>query len=264
MSDQDKSSILSLAAGFLGVVGLGGFLILHHGGAAVEEPAGSYAPVDADSGLRAPARTASPSVAASGSLVSSPAPLLSDEARGESAAPAGAAASAAAGASAGSAASAAPVNGSAALGTNPEAARLVASNLAGGASASSSASASVAASSAAASSPAKPLPKADQKSFLAPKLDLTKNQGTVASTVHYGVSDRHELMGRAAGPVYNFAGQGQAGSGRVAADNAGAIRQMNAAQKQLDASDVSADEKAKLDQNLDEVRKTAASAPAEQ
>ena len=73
-------------------------------------------------------------------------------------------------------------------------------------------------------------------------------------------------MGRAAGPVYNFAGKasGQQ-SAQVAADNSGAIdpaaamQQVDAAQKKLDASDVDVDQKAQIDQNLDQVRKTAAS-----
>jgi hypothetical protein len=37
---------------------------------------------------------------------------------------------------------------------------------------------------------------------------------------------------------------------------------VNDAQKQIDASDVPADEKAKLDKNLDAVRQTAAAVPA--
>ena len=270
MGDQEKkSSIQALAAGFLGfigVVGLGGLLILRHGGASSEAPVVSYAPVDADSGLRAPARALpAPSVAAS--VASSPAPLLSDEVRGESAVPAG---EAARGAPVGSAANAAAVNNAAAAGSIPASARLAAgSRLDGGSSASSSASVAVS-TSVAASSKSNPLSGGAKKPFFAPKLDLSKNQGTVASTVHYGVSDRHELMGRAAGPVYNFSGksEGQARSGQVAADNAGpgaagAMRQMDAAQKKLDASDVSAGEKAKLDQDLNQVRRTAASAAAD-
>jgi hypothetical protein len=237
MGDQEKkSSIQSLAAalfGFVVVVGLGGFLILRHGGASEESSGVSYAPVDADSGLRAPTRSAVP--AATGAAASSPAPLLSEEAREES--PAAAGVTAANRASAASGGSAAKADDPAAAGANSAAAGLaVGSNLDAGSSASSSASVAASSTSVAAS------PKsAAKKPFAAPKLDLSKNQGSVASTVHYGVSDRHELMGRAAGPVYNFAGKGagQAQSGQVAAGSlgaSGAIRQVDAAQKQFDAS----------------------------
>ena len=263
MSDQEKkSSIQALAAGllgFVGVVGLGGALILHHGGASVE-PSASYPPVDADSGLRAPVRAApgSPAEVSPGPASSSPAPLLSDDARDEGSA------SAASAATAGSPASAGMT--SAAVGSTSSAAKLVAdSTLGGEGSASSSASASVSTAAVAAAAKAK---NSTGNAFLAPKLDLSKNQGTIASTVHYGVSDRHELMGRAAGPVYNFSGRsGQSQGGQVAADNtaaAGAIRQIDAAEKEIDSSGVAASDKAKIDQTLNQVRQDAASEGAGQ
>lgn len=255
MNDQGKSQIQTLAAGllgFVGIVGLGSLLILHHGGAAVKAPASAYAPVDADPGMPSPSRAARPVLAgvplgASGSAVSSPAPLPMDDDRGG-------------GAAAASAAKPAAPNTPAAA----AAAKLVVSrHLDASASATSSASSAVSFAPKPSASPA-----LAKKPFLSPKLDLSKNQGTVASTVHYGVSSRSELMGRAAGPVYNFSGKAAARrSGEIAADNAGpfagdAMRQVDVAQKKIDESDASADDKATVDRGLEQVRKTAAAPPA--
>ncbi|HEX4048361.1 MAG TPA: hypothetical protein VH309_11030 [Elusimicrobiota bacterium] len=265
MSDQGKiSQLKTLAAGFLGfvgVVGLGSLLILHHGGAAVKAPVVAYPPVDAGSALSAPARVAEPSLAGaplggSNAAVSSPAPLLPDEARDDGSPAAAQAAVSAAG-------------GAVASAKTPAAA---APKLVVGAHLDSAASASSSASMPVASVPKlkrKAAPALAEKPFFAPKLDLSKNQGIAATTIHYGVSDRAELMGRAAGPVYNFSGNalGQQ-SAQVAADNAapnaaGALQQVEAAQKQLDASNVAADQKAQIDQNLNQIRQ-AAPAPSGQ
>jgi hypothetical protein len=264
VSDQlKKSQMQTLAAGFLGfvgVVGLGSLLILHHGGAAVKAPVIAYAPVDADTGAPAPLRAANRSLLgasldSSGSAASSPAPLLPDEARDDAVAASGSAASV-------------DVKMPATAAASKPAAKLVSQPLDSGASASSSAAMPVAAATKSKALPAK-------KTFVAPKLDLAKNQGIVASTVHYGVSDRAELMGRAAGPVYNFTGKtaGQAQSDQVA--NAGqaqttqvapaaVAQQVDAAKQQLDASDVPADQKAALDQNLSQARTAATAAPSGQ
>lgn len=248
-----KSPIQILAAGllgFVGIVGLGSLAIMHHGGASpAKAPMSVYSAVDADSGAPAPLRSArpapGPAVAASG--MSSPLPVLPAEATRD----ASAAAAAAPGVSAGSAA--AP----AASATTPKLAARAVSDMSG--SASSSASASVNA--VAAAPKLKPAPA--RKPFLPPKLDLPKNVGSVASSVHYGVSGRSELMGRAAGPVYNFSGGAAKDGGQVAADNAtasGAMRQVDAAERQFEASDASDEDKAKLRRQLDQVRATAASA----
>lgn len=55
-----------------------------------------------------------------------------------------------------------------------------------------------------AASEERPAAQAPAKPFVAPKL---VTGGGIASSVHYGVSSRSELMGRAAGPVYNFKGR---------------------------------------------------------
>lgn len=102
-----------------------------------------------------------------------------------------------------------------------------------------SASASVAA------APAAKTAEPAKKEFVAPKLVAPKN-GTIASSVHYGVSSRSELMGRAAGPVYNFKGRGakrtQTGDGKIAGDAATKIAEI---QRQVESSDM--DEKSKKD-----------------
>jgi hypothetical protein len=263
MSEQEKKSqFQSLAAGFLGfvgVVGLGSLVILHHGGGSAK-PRIAYAPARAEvvSALTAPAQAAKVNLSgaplgASANSLSSPAPTVPDEVREQaSAAPAPAASG--------------DVKISVASPVAKPDAKLVASgHLDGTASASSSAAASAAPS-------AKPKAKATalaKKPFLDPKLDLSKNQGAVASTVHSGVSNRAELMGRAAGPVYNFSGKSAGGqSGQLAADNAGptgALQQVDVVQKQIDASDaIPADQKAKIHENLNQVRQTAGSAPAGQ
>jgi hypothetical protein len=251
MKDQGKkSSIQPLAAGllgFVGIVGLGSLVILHHGGAAVKAPVSVYAPVDADPGGPSPLRSLRPAEADSSAAANaaSPAPVLPADAVGSQ------------NAAALPAPSAAPKDASAAI---------PAANLVAGAHLDSSGSASSSASAAAAAPKLKTAPA--RKPFLAPKLDLSKSQGTVASTVHYGVSTRTELMGRAAGPVYNFSGNaGAKQGGQVAADNAsasGALQQVDAAQKKLDASDVPDADKAKFDRDLNQIRQTAAAAPAAQ
>jgi hypothetical protein len=249
MSEQGKTQIQTLGAGFIGfvgVVGLGSLVIMHHGTAPAAS-AVAYAPVDAASALAVPAATirANPALSGaptgqSGAVPSSPAPLLSadDRAAVPDAPP-----------------SAAPA-ATATAGVPAAAPKLVVGqHLDAASSASSSAQASA---STAAPAPKKLVPA--KKPFFAPKLDLTKNQGTIASTVHYGVSDRSELMGRAAGPVYNFSGKGAGGQGAAVAagsmDANGAMQAVNAAQAQVDASAANGAQKAQLDQNLNQVRQT--------
>jgi hypothetical protein len=252
MNDQaKKSSIQSLAAGllgFIGIVGLGSLVMMHHGGAAVKAPVSVYSPVDADPGGPALLRTAHPAPAApavaSVAAMTSPVPLLPAEAARDDASAVAAAGVAAPGAAQPSAAPALP-----------------AAKLAAAARVDMSGSASTSASATAVTAAPKLKNAPARKPYLAPKLDLAKNAGGVASTVHYGVSDRSELMGRAAGPVYNFSGGGAKQGARVAADNmaaSGALQQVDAAEKQLDASDAPDADKAKLHRDLDRVRATAA------
>ncbi|MFI5347510.1 MAG: hypothetical protein ACHQ51_14140, partial [Elusimicrobiota bacterium] len=129
----------------------------------------------------------------------------------------------------------------------------VSQHLDGSSSAHSSAEASVAAASAKTGGhPAK-------KPVIAPKLDLSKTpQGSLASSVHYGVNDRAELMGRAAGPVYNFAGRDVGQKAAPTPSAAGPMDQVDAAQKQIDDSSLSDADKATINATLGKVRATAA------
>lgn len=256
MKDQGKtSSIQMLAAGllgFFGIIGLGSLVTMHHGGAAANTPAFSvtwHSPADAGAGSPAPLQAArlAPAVASAG--MSSPIPLLpSEAARGDAAA--------------------VPMAGVAAESVaQPSGAPAVSpATLAVGASVDMSGSASSSASAVAAAPKLKDVPA--RKPLRAPKLDLAKKHGSVASTVHYGVSSRSELMGRAAGPVYNFSGGGAKQGAQVAADNtaaSGALKQVDAAEQQIDSSDVPDAEKAKIHRDLEEVRATASQpAPASQ
>ncbi|HXT01152.1 MAG TPA: hypothetical protein VN915_10785 [Elusimicrobiota bacterium] len=244
MNDQGKSTIQSMAAGFLGfvgVVGLGNLVMMHHGGAAAKAPRSIYAVGDVDPVRAAPLRAAPAAAVAAAAVVpaaSSPLPVLPAETRDVPAAPAQSPAVAAN-------AAAAPA---ATLAAGPRA------DMAGSASSSASAAAPAAAS--------KPVQTAARKPAPFPKRLLAKDaDAAVASTVHYGVSGRSELMGRAAGPVYNFSGSSAKSGGQVAADNAaasGALQQVGAAEQQLDASSVPDAQKAQLHQELERAKAVAA------
>jgi hypothetical protein len=239
MSGESQAQIQTFGAaliGFVGVVGLGGFLILHHGGAAVKAPVVTYAAVDAASAL--PLRTRSGVAARSEdsaigeASASSPAPLLSENEIGDASAPAD------------PAAAAAP--------TVFAAAKLIVTRHLGFGSSSSSVSDFAGGQSAKDAA-------AKQKYFSAPKLDLSRNMGTIASTVHYGVRSRAQLMGRAAGPIYNFSGGGSNGQAAAGPSSSDVVRQVEEARTQVGASSMADNDKSKVDQNLIEVRRTAES-----
>ena len=89
---------------------------------------------------------------------------------------------------------------------------------------------------------AEALPK---REFIAPKLVAAKKEG-ISSTVHYGVNSRSELMGRAAGPIFNFKGRGakkaETSDGNILSQVA---TQIEEARKQVEGS--SLDDKTKKD-----------------
>jgi len=146
----------------------------------------------------------------------------------------------------------------AAPGAAPSAAGLVVTqHLDGSSSARSSARASVAS-----AAPAEKGGVAAKKPFVAPKLDLSRSQNALVSSVHYGVSSRAELMGRAAGPVYNFSGKnpGSDQSGKLAA---GAMKQVDAVQAKIDSSSLSDSDKAAFDERLGQAKQAAAATPAQ-
>jgi hypothetical protein len=75
--------------------------------------------------------------------------------------------------------------------------------------------------------------------------------GAVASSVHYGVRNRSELMARANGSVSNFKGGGRQANLPVG-KLAGALADI---QKQLDAAPLAPEEHAKLKKELDPLSK---------
>jgi hypothetical protein len=250
MSEDSRTQIQALAAGllgFVGVVGLGGFLILHQGGAAVKAPAVTYAPVDAASSLPTPVAAPAnrPAAPAGGASSSSPAPLLSADETDP-----------APGAVQSSPANVAPNAASNGAAAGSPAAKLVVSQHL------SSDSSSSASYTAAASVPRPAKAAAAKKKALLPqKLDLSKAPAAIASSVHYGVNDRAELMGRAAGPVYNFSDKDKAGadqSAKISADSASGdvVQQVDATRQQVDGSDMDAEQKAKVDSSLNQARQT--------
>lgn len=254
MTDHGKAQIQALGAGLVGfvvVVGAGAAFMLHRGGSPIKAPVSSYAPVDAVSALAAPAAAvksngAGTPMGETASVASSPAPLLPASER--------AADSEAAASAAPAAAPAAPSHAAEA----PSFSRklVVTQHLDGTASATSSAKAVVAA------APAKAHPA--KKPFLAPKLDLSKTQSALASSVHYGVSNRAELMGRAAGPVYNFSGKKAPQQFPQGPSAAGAMQQVDDAQRQIDNSPLDDSDKAALKANLGQVRQAVETTSAAQ
>lgn len=228
MSEQAKDNVQVIGAGVLGfvaVVGVAGLLLSRFGGPQ-GAPAAAHAPVE-DAALQAPAASARPSRVHE-RRQSSPQPLLGalpDEALSEDA-PAAPVHASLVGSSASdpSAASAAPSLGAlgaprhAGKGESLSSARAEVKTFAGRPAASAAAEAAPA---------AKPVPRL--------KLDGSRN--SIASSVHYGVTSRAELMGKAAGPVYNFKGsKGGAESERVAALTEKASADISALEKEIDAN----------------------------
>jgi hypothetical protein len=253
MTEQGKAQIQMVGAGLVGfaiVVGGGGaLLVLPHGGSSSHTAVSTAVATPSASALSVPSATtagvtAGTPVGEASAASSSPAPILPDSAREAAPAPSVAAA---------------VTNAPAAPAPASSFNKLVASqHIDSGSSATSSASASAAAFK----------PKADKpmkKPFLAPKLDLSKTQSAVASSVHYGVTGRSELMGRAAGPVYNFSGK-DAGAGQAVQVAAGSMgQQVDAAEAQVDSSGLNDHDKAVLSSQLNKAKQAVtatAAAPA--
>ncbi len=249
MTDQDKERVRMAGAGLAGfalVVGAGGvFLVFSLGGFPKRSTLSAVPPASSESALAIPAHTTKSAVAGvpMGEVPaseSSPAPILLEvvsQAPAPSNLPASAAAAAAPAASA------------------VASRRLaVSQHLESGSSAHSSASIPV-------SAPAPRTDKPVNRVFAAPKLDPSKTQSAVAARVHYSVTDRSELMGRAVGPVYNFAGK-NAGTGRPDRVAADAAEQVDAAQEEIDASPLSEHDKSVLTGQLKEARKAVMAEPS--
>lgn len=251
MSEQSKSNYQALGAGLLGFVAVmavgGGGLMLHSSQRAksAAAPAPAAAPIDLGSSMPDPSLPP-PSVQKE-RRAESPAPLIGEIGEDASAdaaeASAGAAASEAAAAAAALSPEAAPSAKPRALEASP---RLEVEP--GSSSAKAVVKNTVEAKKAAASPPARKAP--------APKLEAAAGDGAVASSVHYGVTSRSELMGRAAGPVYNIKGAKGGGSagptGKLAEDAEGKMADLR---RQLEASGLPDDQRAKLLAELEAARK---------
>lgn len=251
MSEQSKSNYQALGAGLLGFVAVmavgGGGLMLHssHRAKSAAPPAPAAAPIDLGAAMPAPSMGRSMQKER---RAESPAPLIGEIDEGSDA---DVAASAAAPASS-SAEAAAPSPESAPAARAPALEVTRHLDLEKG---SSSAEAVVKNTVAAKKAAALPVRKAPE-----PKLEVPAGDGAVASSVHYGVTSRSELMGRAAGPVYNFKGaKGGAAvqaAGKMADDADGKMADLR---RQLEASGLPEDQRAKLLKELDEAMKNAAS-----
>ena len=253
MSDQSKSNFQAFGAGLLGFVAVmaigGGALMVRSSqqSKAAARPEAAAPPIDL--GAPMPRPSMSPSAAAKERRAESPAPLMgAEESQGSEAAAAQAAAGGSAPQSASNASSPAPrLEPTAHLdkpGNGSSAATAVVKNTVD----------------AEKEKAVKPLSK---KAL--PKLVTTPGGANAIASVHYGVTSRNELMGRAAGPVYNFKGKGQgAGSaptGKMADDLNGKMADL---QGQLEKAGLSAEDRAKLTKDLEAATKgSAAAKPAQ-
>lgn len=258
MSDQTKSNYQALGAGLLGFFAVvfvgGGALMLHSSQRAksAAAPSPAAAPIDLASSMPAP--PAPRSAVRHERRAESPAPLIGEvdespeaEAPADSPAPAAVPKPAEAPAAVPS-----PESAPSAKASALEVVRHLEAEGGSTAEASVKNTAVEAAQSKKAKAPAK-LP-----SWKAPKVEAGAGDGALASTVHYGVTSRSELMGRAAGPVYNIKG-GQnvaapSGTARMAEDADGKIADMR---RQLEAAGLPPEQRDKLLKELDAAIKRA-------
>lgn len=241
MSEQNQSNFQALGAGLLGFVAVmaigGGAMMLSssHRSKSMEKPAAAAAPIDIGTALPRPAPS-TPGFQREERRAQSPAPLIGAESEPE------AMEKALAGSAAASAQSATALEAK-------SRARLEVTQHLEAAGDGSTAKAVVENSIA----PEKAVARAADKKKAAPRpVTATAGSDAVAS-VHYGVTSRSELMGRAAGPVYNVAGGGKGGTiatGKMAGD---AKAKLTDLQRQMEASGMPEDQRAKMKKDLDEV-----------
>lgn len=102
----------------------------------------------------------------------------------------------------------------------------------------------------------KPVAKAAGKKKAWAKPAATGSGTHAVASVHYGVTSRSELMGRAAGPVYNVAGAGKKGgtiaTGKLAGDTKTTLADL---QRKLEVAGLPEDQRAKLKKELEEATK---------
>lgn len=94
---------------------------------------------------------------------------------------------------------------------------------------------------------AKPAPKR----AAAAKADAPAAGSSALASVHYGVTSRSELMGRAAGPVYNFSGGAKGADSAARGKMGGVDGKIADIQRQLEISGLPDDQRAKLKQDLE-------------
>jgi len=246
MSEQNQSNFQALGAGLLGFVAVmavgGGALMVHSSqqSKAAAKPVAAAAPIDI--GAASPASL--PEMSASRARqeerrMESPAPLIGENKTESipSSAPLAARARAAGASSEASAAPALEVTGHLDAAPGDSSAQAVVKNTI---------------------EPEKPAVKAAEKKKSLPKADTsgTGAGSEAVASVHYGVTSRSELMGRAAGPVYNIAGAGKKGgtaaTGKLAGETKATLTDL---QRQLEASGLPEDQRAKLKKELEDATK---------
>ena len=238
MSEQNKSNVQALGAGLIGFIAVmavgGGAMLLHSSLQSKAPIRAAAAPID----LAAPAKLQRPFARPQHEArAESPAPLVGSE---DESTPARA-----------SGASAVPGAGDVSVPRDDKSAKGAALEVAGHLDATgsgSSAKSEVKAAAVAAKALKKPGRKAAAKAEAPDTAAL--------ASVHYGVTSRSELMGRAAGPVYNIAGGSAKGStagrGKLAGDFKDTITDL---QRKLEAAGMPAEQRASLQKELAEATK---------
>jgi len=246
MSEQNQSNFQAFGAGLLGfavVMAVGGGALMVHSSqqSKAAKPAAAAAPIDI--GAPVPRFESVPARPQTERRAESPAPLIGGEDESENVE------------------AAAPArSGAAAASSSPEAApserarlKTVAHVETGGSRAAAEAAVINTIAEEKEKEKAAAKPKAPVKK-LAVKLPQAAGAEAVAS-VHYGVTNRSELMGRAAGPVYNIKGGGAVGSapqGKMAEDLNSKVSELK---KQLDGSGLPPEARDKLLKDLAEAQK---------
>lgn len=244
MSEQNQSNFQAFGAGLLGFVAVmaigGGALMVRSSQQAKAGPEAAGAPIDLGSSMSRP--SLSPISAQKERRAQSPAPLT-----GEVSEPEGSEAPAAesAGAAVSSPESATKAQSSASHlevtqhldkpGNGSSATAIVNNELA-----------------------PESAPKAADKKALGKKSasKIAPAGGGAVASVHYGVTNRSELMGRAAGPVYNVkGGSGKAGTGATGKMAAEVNAKISEIQKQLEAPGLTPEKRDKLEKDLEDVIK---------
>lgn len=256
MSEQNSSNLQAFGAGVVGffvVVAVGGGALVYHSSLQTKRPSAAGAPIDiaSPSGL-APAERR---LAAKEARAESPAPVIGDVA-GEEPSPAAAHSQQAAAAAPAAPRAGIPLPSTPRTLTAAEAVKvqpaLEATKHLGTDGGSTSAELVAQAPAKDARVPLKKSPKGSRK------LELPSNPNpgpTDVASVHYGVTSRSELMGRAAGPVYNFKGGaagGGAGVGKLAGDASATVADLKA---QLAKGDLPAADRERIQGELDKVEK---------